>query len=187
MNTTKIFFLLAFTVFFSFLYIQKITANNPMKNIYQFKFKQNNGSEFDFAKLKGKNILIVNTASECGYTPQYTQLEELYKMYKDKGLEIIAFPCNQFGGQEPGADAEIATFCQKNYGVSFPIMAKTDVKGANKNEVYKWLTSKSENGKFESEVSWNFQKYFINKEGQLQEMFPSGTSPLDEKIISLIK
>ncbi len=141
------------------------------------------GDEFSFSQLKGKRILIVNTASECGYTPQYAQLQELYDTYKEKGFVVVGFPSNDFGGQEPGTNEEIGAFCQKNYGVSFPMMAKTSVLGEGKHPVYVWLTEKKENGKQDVTVSWNFNKFLIDESGQWVAYYPSNVSPLDDEIM----
>lgn len=142
------------------------------------------GKSFDMAQLKGKKVLVVNVASECGNTPQYAQLEEMYKAYHEKGLVIIGFPCNQFGAQEPGNEAQIEQFCQKNYGVTFPLMSKIDVKGPAQSPVYTWLTQKKLNGSLDSEVKWNFQKYLIDEEGHLVMMVEAGTSPLDDRVMN---
>jgi glutathione peroxidase len=150
-------------------------------SIYSFKVKSLNGGEIDFAAFKGKKILIVNTASECGYTPQYEGLEKLYKDYKGK-LVIVGFPANDFGAQEPGSDQEIASFCSKNYGVSFPMAAKVSVKGDEAAPIYKWLTHKSSNHFQDSEVKWNFQKYLIDEEGHLVAVFLSAAKPEGEEI-----
>jgi glutathione peroxidase len=157
------------------------------QNIYQFKVEDLSGKVFDFASLKGKKILIVNTASKCGFTPQYEQLEALYKEYKDKNFVIIGFPANNFGSQEPGSNAEIATFCKQNYGVSFPMMSKISVKGSDMNEVYQFLTQKTKNGVKDSEVKWNFQKYLIDEKGELVEVYLSGVKPNDAKIVDWVK
>jgi len=157
------------------------------KSFYDFKVKDIDGKTFDLSSLKGKKVLVVNTASKCGYTPQYEQLEAIYKNYGDEKFTIIAFPANNFGNQEPGSDAEVEEFCKKNYGVSFPIMSKISVKGDDMHPLYKWLTSKSENGVKDSEVKWNFQKYLIDENGQLVEVFESKVKPDDEKIVSWIK
>jgi glutathione peroxidase len=157
------------------------------QNIYQFKAEDLSGKVFDFASLKGKKILIVNTASKCGFTPQYEQLEALYKEYKDKNFVIIGFPANNFGSQEPGSNAEIATFCKQNYGVSFPMMSKISVKGSDMNEVYQFLTQKTKNGVKDSEVKWNFQKYLIDEKGELVEVYLSGVKPNDAKIVDWVK
>jgi glutathione peroxidase len=133
------------------------------KTLHDFKCKTLDDKEFSFSSLKGKKIMIVNTASECGYTPQYKDLQALYEKYKNSNFVIIGFPCNDFGGQEPGSAGEIQSFCSKNYGVTFPLMEKVVVKGDNKCEIYKWLTSKTENGVEDSKVNWNFNKYLIDE------------------------
>ncbi|MDF2447771.1 MAG: Glutathione peroxidase [Bacteroidota bacterium] len=155
--------------------------------IYQFKAKTLEGSEFDFSTLRGKKILIVNTASKCGFTPQYKELEELYQKYKDKDFVVIGFPCNQFGEQEPGSNEEIKDFCSRNYGVTFPMMEKTNVKGDSISPIYKWLTSKSENGVENSSVKWNFQKYMIDENGFLVGNVSSLKGPMTSKIITWIE
>ncbi|MFL5752549.1 MAG: glutathione peroxidase [Bacteroidia bacterium] len=157
------------------------------KSVHQFKVKTLEGKEFDFSSLKGKKVLIVNTASECGYTPQYKGLEELYEKYKDKNFVIIGFPCNDFGGQEPGTNDEIKSFCSKNYGVTFQMMDKVTVKGENAAPIYKWLTQKSLNGVADSEVKWNFNKYLIDENGKLVKYLPSGVKPMDAEITSWIE
>lgn len=167
---------------------QQLAATGPktkamVASIYNFKMKDLSGKEFDFAKLRGKKVMIVNTASQCGFTPQYKDLELLYERFKDKNLVIVGFPANDFGAQEPGTNAEIATFCQKNYGVTFPMMEKSSVKGKNINPVYQYLTQKDLNGYKDSTVDWNFQKYLINEDGKLVMVVPSKVSPLDDSII----
>ena len=157
------------------------------ENIYQFKVSDLYGSEFDFSTLKGKKVMVVNTASECGLTPQYADLQKLYDKYKDKDFVIVGFPANNFGGQEPGSDAEIATFCKENYGVTFPMMSKISVKGSDKHPMYQFLTQKSKNGVQDSEVSWNFQKYLIDENGELAMVIEPKTLPTDEKIVSWIE
>ena len=153
-----------------------------MASIYKFKVEGIDGSEISFEEFKGKKIMVVNVASECGFTPQYQQLQELYTEFKDK-IEIIGFPSNDFGGQEPGTNAEIKTFCTLNYGLSFPLAAKAKI---NEHPIYQWLTKKSLNGKLDSEVTWNFQKYLIDENGQLVNFYPSSINPIDEKIIDWI-
>jgi glutathione peroxidase len=157
------------------------------QSIHQFKVKDLNGKTFDFASLKGKKILVVNTASKCGYTPQYEQLEAIYKKYKGENFVIVGFPANNFGSQEPGTNAEIATFCQANYGVTFPMMSKISVKGSDMNEVYQFLTKKTKNGLKDSNVEWNFQKYLLNEKGELEQVYLSGVKPTDDKIVDWIK
>jgi len=169
-------------------------TNNPSvdgsikkQNIYQFKVKDLSENVFDFASLKGKKIMIVNTASKCGYTPQYKDLEAIHKKYKDQGFVIIGFPANNFGSQEPGTNQEIETFCKLNYGVTFPMMSKISVKGSDMHKVYQFLTQKSKNGLQDSEVDWNFQKYLINEKGELIKVLKSRVSPTDPEIINWIK
>lgn len=156
------------------------------KTVYDYNALDINGNAVDFAAFKGKKLLIVNTASECGYTPQYEELEKLHKEYKDKGLVIVGFPCNDFGEQEPGTEKEIAAFCQKNYGVSFLMMSKISVKGDDKHPVYQFLTQKELNGVADSEVQWNFQKYLVDENGKLVKHFGSKTSPMSEEITGWI-
>jgi len=157
-----------------------------MHSIHQFKVASIDGGSIDFSDFKGKKILVVNTASECGFTPQYAELEELYQNNSDK-LVIVGFPTNNFGGQEPGSNEEINSFCQKNYGVSFPMAAKISVKGNETAPIYKWLTSKAENGKMDAEVKWNFNKFLLDEEGKLITKFESSESPLSMEIQKLIK
>ena len=142
------------------------------------------GKTLSMQELKGRKVMVVNTASECGYTPQYEQLQELYEAYKDKGLVIIGFPCNQFGGQEPGSEQQIESFCQKNYGVTFPLMSKVEVKGDGQHLVYQWLSSKEQNGVMDSSVKWNFHKYLVDENGNLVMSLESGVSPLDERVLA---
>ena len=156
------------------------------QTIYQFKVTDLYGKEFDFSTLKGKNILIVNTASECGLTPQYKDLEAIYKKYKDLNFVIIGFPANNFGSQEPGSNEQIAKFCQMNYGVTFPMMCKISVKGKDIHEVYKFLTQKDKNGLQDSQVEWNFQKYLINEEGKLIKVLSPRVLPTDSEIVDWI-
>lgn len=165
----------------------KKTKIMDSQTIYQFKVKDLNGETFDFSSLKGKKIIIVNTASKCGLTPQYKDLEALYREYKDKGLVIIGFPANNFAGQEPGTNAEIAEFCEINYGVTFPMMEKISVKGNDTAPIYEFLTQKSKNGVMDSEVEWNFQKYLINENGMLEKVISPKTSLLDKEVIEWLK
>lgn len=145
------------------------------------------GKVMSMADLKGKKVMVVNTASECGFTPQYKQLQELYTTYKDKGLVIVGFPSNDFGGQEPGTEQQIEEFCQVNFGVTFPMMAKVNTKGEAKSPVYQWLTEQSKNGKMDSEVKWNFQKYLIDENGNLVTMLASATDPLSDVVINWVE
>lgn len=157
------------------------------QTIYQFKVEDLSGKTFDFASLKGKKIMIVNTASKCGLTPQYKDLEVLYKQYKDENFVIIGFPANNFGSQEPGTNTEIASFCQLNYGVTFPMMSKISVKGNDMCAVYQFLTQKSKNGLQDSEVAWNFQKYLLNEKGELVKVIAPKTLPTDKEITDWLK
>lgn len=160
------------------------TKNSEKMNFYDFKVTAIDGSTFDFATLKGKRVLIVNTASECGYTPQYKQLQELYEKYGGEKFTIIGFPANNFGGQEPGSNTEIAAFCEKNYGVTFPMMSKISVKGNDAHIVYEWLTQKEMNGVSDGNVRWNFHKFLIDENGKWINEFSSSVSPLDDEITS---
>ena len=163
------------------------TENQQIESIYQFKVKTLVDDDFDFASLKGKKIMIVNTASKCGLTPQYKDLQSLYDTYKEENFMIIGFPANNFSNQEPGTNAEIAEFCQLNYGVNFPMMAKISVKGEGMHPMYQFLTQKSRNGFEDSEVTWNFQKYLIDENGHLVKVISPKTLPTDESIVSWIK
>ncbi len=153
------------------------------KSIYDFKVEALDGGTIDFAAFKGKKVLIVNTASECGYTPQYEGLEKLYETYKDK-LVVVGFPANNFGGQEPGTNTEIKEFCKKNYGVTFPMAAKISVKGDDIAPIYQWLCHKSENGVLDAEIKWNFGKFLLDEKGKLVAYFPSKVTPMSEEITS---
>ena len=152
-------------------------------SFYDFVVKDINGNDFKFEDLKGKKVLVVNTASKCGFTPQYAGLQELYEKYRDKGLVIVGFPANNFANQEPGTESEIQDFCTSNYGVSFPMMGKISVKGDDIHPLYQWLTEKEKNGIEDSKVKWNFQKYLIDEDGQLLAHFSSRTKPMDEEIL----
>jgi glutathione peroxidase len=165
-----------------------MSAENVVKeNIYQFKVEDLSGKIFDFASLKGKKIIVVNTASRCGNTPQYKDLEAVYNEYKDKGVVVIGFPANNFMSQEPGTNEEIATFCQKNYGVTFPMMSKVSVKGDDMCAMYQFLTQKAKNGLQDSKVDWNFQKYLINEKGELDKVISPGTLVTEAEVMNWIK
>ncbi|KMQ58939.1 glutathione peroxidase [Chryseobacterium sp. BLS98] len=156
------------------------------KTIYDFKVESLDGKEINFADFKGKKILIVNTASECGFTPQYADLEKVYEEYKDK-LVIVGFPANNFGGQEPGTNTEIGAFCQKNYGVTFPLAAKVSVKGDDTAPIFKYLTEKELNGVKNTTILWNFTKFLLDENGKLIDTFVSTTKPTDEAITKYLK
>lgn len=170
----------------SFL-ISTTTVVQAQRSFHDFKTKTLTGEVFDFSSLKGKKIMIVNTASKCGLTPQYKDLEVLYNKYKDKGFVVIGFPANNFMNQEPGTAEEIAEFCEVNYGVTFPMMQKLSVKGNDQDPIYTWLTKKNLNGKLDSEVKWNFQKYLIDENGKLVDVIPPIEKPDSEKIIHWIE
>ncbi|MFI0427420.1 MAG: glutathione peroxidase [Flavobacterium sp.] len=191
---------LLFSALISLWSCQNQAQNTPMPNIqtakssvmsketiYQFKVQDLEGNEFDFATLKGKKILIVNTASECGLTPQYEQLQAVYEKYKDQNFVIVGFPANNFGAQEPGTNKEIGAFCQKNYGVTFPMMSKISVKGGDMHPVYQFLTQLSKNGLQDSEVEWNFQKYLINENGELEKVISPRVLPNATEILNWIE
>lgn len=157
-------------------------------SLHQFKVKNARGKDVDLSQYKGKVVLVVNTASKCGFTPQFEQLEELYKEYKDQGLEIIGFPSNEFAGQEPNSSDKAEEFCQINYGVSFPIMDKTMVKkGPQQSDVFRFLTNKSENGTVNLAPLWNFQKYLVDKDGKVVDYFMTITKPNAPKVKKAIQ
>lgn len=153
-----------------------------MHSIHRFKVEGISGENIDLVNFQGKKMMIVNVASECGFTPQYRQLQELYEHYKDQ-LVIIGFPSNDFGGQEPGTEENIKAFCELNYGVSFPLTAKVSIKGNDVHPVYKWLTHANENGVRDTKVQWNFHKFLLDEAGHLHIDLPSVVTPLDEQII----
>lgn len=171
----------------SFLLISSLGIAQDSKSFYEFSVQDIDGKSFDLSQLKGKKVLVVNTASKCGLTPQYEKLEELFNTYGGDNFVIIGFPANNFMNQEPGTNEDIKEFCSKNYGVSFPMMAKISVKGDDIHPLYKWLTNKSENGVSDSRVSWNFQKYLIDEKGMLVEMVSPAVSPTNKKIVDWIK
>ena len=168
---------------------KKLEVNNDMEkqSIHQFTVQDIEGNDFNFASLAGKKVMVVNTASKCGLTPQYKQLEEVFQQYKNDNFIIIGFPANNFMSQEPGTNEEIATFCERNYGVSFPMMSKISVSGKDMHEVYQFLTQKTKNGVADSEVEWNFQKYLLNEKGELEMVISPRTLPNDEKILNWIE
>jgi len=163
------------------------TVAFSQQSFYDFKVKDIDGKDFDLSSLKGKKVLVVNTASKCGLTPQYKQLQELFELYGGEKFTIIGFPANNFMKQEPGTNREIAEFCEKNYGVTFKMMSKISVKGDDMDPLYQWLTSKSKNGVMDSDVKWNFQKYLIDENGKLVDMVDPKVKPDDDKIVSWIK
>lgn len=161
---------------------KNITMNPNAKSFYDFKLKSIEGKEIDFSTYKGKKVLIVNTASECGYTPQYDELEKLHKTHGDK-LTILGFPANNFGGQEPGTNEEIGAFCRKNFGVTFQLFEKVDVKN---NTLYAWLSDEKQNGWNTEAPKWNFCKYLINENGELLKYYSSAVNPMSNEILKML-
>jgi glutathione peroxidase len=173
-------FMLAFSLF-------SVMQAQQAKSFYDFTMKDIEGNPFKLSSLKGKKVMVVNTASKCGNTPQYTDLEKLYNDYRNQNFVIIGFPANDFGLQEPGTNEEIKNFCTTNYNITFPIMSKISVKGDDMDPLYKWLTSKKMNGVMDSEVTWNFQKYLIDENGKLVDMLPPKEKPYSDKVVNWIK
>ena len=164
----------------------KNIKQNASESIYSITINSLQGHPIDLSEFKGRKILFVNVASKCGFTPQYRELQQLHDTYKDQ-LVVVGVPCNQFGKQEPGTSNDIQEFCQVNYGVSFPITEKIDVKGSQQHPLYAWLTKKAINGKKNSTVRWNFQKYLIDEKGDFLDYFYSITKPLNPRITSYLK
>ena len=181
-NFSMKYFIFIITLFT--LTMENLQAQNNADNqtIYQFTVEDINGKPFALADLKGKKVMIVNTASKCGLTPQYKELEALYQQYKEKDFIIIGFPANNFLGQEPGSNEQIASFCSINYGVTFPMMSKISVKGKNMHPLYQFLTQKSKNGVEDSKVKWNFQKYLIGRDGKLEKVIDPKTLPSSDEV-----
>ena len=177
---------LSLSMFLFFSCILSQTNNTLPKSIHNFNVQDIYGNKFDFKTLKGKKVMVVNTASKCGLTYQYENLENLYSQYKNNNFVIIGFPANNFLWQEPGSDEKIASFCKENYGVSFPMMSKISVKGSSIHPIYKFLTNKSENGVLDSSVSWNFQKYLIDENGFIVRVISPRMKPDDQSIIDWI-
>lgn len=173
---TRLFLILAF-------FVCTTDGLAQTRSIYDFKVEGLNGDSIDFASFKGKKILIVNTASKCGFTPQYEGLEELYEKYKDK-LVIVGFPANNFFSQEPGSNETISEFCKKNYGVTFPMAAKVSVKGKNTAAIYRWLCNKEENGVLDAKITWNFNKFLLDENGKIIAHYKSAVKPMSEEIVS---
>jgi len=158
----------------------------PIQSIHQFKVKSIDGGTIDFAKFKGKKILVVNVASKCGFTRQYAGLEKLYEANKDK-LVIVGFPANNFGSQEPGSDSTIVEFCKARFGVTFPMASKVSVKGDDTAPIYKWLTSKEQNGVLDATIGWNFNKFLLDENGKMIAYFPSKVEPDSDEIGKYLK
>ncbi len=174
------------TLLLTLLFGILVSNVQSQSDFYSFEVKTLVGEDFALSSLKGKKVMVVNTASKCGLTPQYEQLQAIYEKYGGEDFEIIGFPANNFMNQEPGTAEEIAEFCQINYGVTFPMMAKISVKGDDQHPLYQWLTQKSKNGVTDSKVQWNFQKYLIGPDGTLEKVIPPKTKPDDPEIIAWI-
>lgn len=174
-------------IFIVLLFSLSLNQLEAQKAFHDFVVKDIEGKEFALSSLKGKKVMVVNTASKCGNTPQYAKLEKLYQTYGGKDFIIIGFPANNFLGQEPGSNEQIKKFCTEEYGVSFPMMSKISVKGDDMDPLYHWLTEKSKNGFEDSKVSWNFQKYLIDEKGNLVKVISPKTDPLDDEIVNWIK
>lgn len=164
-----------------------IAQTSQKKSFYDFTVTTIDGEKFALSQLMGKKVLVVNTASKCGHTPQYEDLQKLYETYGGENFTIIGFPANNFFSQEPGTNEEIKEFCTSEYGVTFPMMAKISVKGKDIAPLYQWLTSKEENGVMDAPVKWNFQKFMIDESGQLVDMAPPGEDPMSDRILNWIK
>ena len=182
-SLNRIYALLIILITIMFLFSNKASAKYD-KLIYDFEIESITGEKIDFSKYKSKVILLVNVASECGFTKQYTDLQKLWETYKDKGLIVIGLPSNQFGGQEPGTNADIQKFCKVNFDINFPMTTKIDVKGKNIDPIYKWAL---ENYGKKSEPKWNFYKILINKDGKIEQTYSSMTNPMSKKITSDIE
>ena len=182
----KLFSIVILASIFSFIVPVNKHAEKKANSIFQFKVEGLEGGVIDFKKFKGKKILVVNTASKCGYTPQYEELQKLYSTYKNK-LVIVGFPANNFGQQEPGSNLEIKSFCTKNYGVTFPMAAKVSVKGDDIAPIFKWLTSKDLNGVMDADIKWNFTKFLLDEHGVLLKKFDSKVTPMSEEIVAFLK
>lgn len=173
------------TLILSLTIMSAKTVDTP-NNFHEFEIQDIRGNSVDLSSYKGQVVMVVNTASKCGYTPQYGELQKLYDAYSDKGFVILGFPANEFGGQEPGTDEEIAEFCQVNYGVKFQMFSKTVVKGNEIHPLFSYLTT-TENGDFTGEINWNFEKFLIDKEGNLVRRFRSRTNPMDKEILDSVE
>ncbi len=164
---------------------ENMNQNTMQTSFYDFKLKAIDGKEIDFSTYKGKKVMLINVASKCGYTPQYADLQKLHEQMGDK-VVLLGFPANNFGGQEPGSNGEIASFCQKNYGVTFQLFEKISVKGSDMHPLYQWLSDKSKNGWNDKAPNWNFCKYLVNEEGELTNFWASGVNPFDNEVLAAI-
>ncbi|WP_255695549.1 glutathione peroxidase [Rhodohalobacter sp. 614A] len=161
-------------------------TNERADSVYQYELNSLDGENISLSDFEGDLLLIVNTASECGFTPQYEGLQELYQTYSGQGFKVLGFPANNFGGQEPGTDKEIAQFCQANYGVSFPMFSKVSVKGDDQHPLFSYLTD-AENPDFTGDISWNFEKFLIDRNGNVVRRFKSNVEPMSEELIAAVE
>lgn len=175
------------TLYLFLLIFASTVSFGQTKSLYDFKVKTIEGATYDLSQLKGKKVLVVNTASKCGLTPQYADLQKLYETYGGDKFIIIGFPANNFMSQEPGSNSQIKSFCSENYGVTFPMMEKISVKGDDIHPLYKWLTTKKENGVMDADVTWNFQKFMIDENGKLVDFATPREKPQSDKIINWLK
>jgi len=174
-------------IIFAMALLLSLHSFSQRNSIHQFKAKTILGEDFDFASLKGKKVLVVNTASKCMLTPQFKKLQELYEMYGGENFEIVGFPCNDFGNQDPGTNKQILDFCFTKYDVSFLMMEKISIKGDNPHPIYKWLSNSNENGKIDAKITWNFQKFMINENGEVVDFVAPIRSPKNKRIVNWLK
>ncbi|HEX9658615.1 MAG TPA: glutathione peroxidase [Bacteroidota bacterium] len=165
----------------------RIKMEDHPRSIYDFTMKSIDGKEVPLSRYKGKVLLVVNVASKCGYTPQYEGLQKLFRDYEEKGLVVLGFPANNFGGQEPGSNKDIQQFCQTEYGVTFDMFEKISVKGADKHPLYQYLTSAKTNGEIVGDIGWNFEKFLIGKNGEILGRYDKKVEPLSEQLVRDIK
>ncbi|KAA3602317.1 MAG: glutathione peroxidase [Candidatus Scalindua sp. AMX11] len=161
-----------------------LAQNSEDSQFYDIEVESIEGEKYHLSEYRGKAVLIVNTASECGYTPQYKSLQSLYEQYKEKGLVVLGVPCNQFGKQEPGTEDQIKKFCELNYDVNFPLLRKADVKGPKQHPLYRYLLEESGSTK---EIAWNFEKFLVGRDGQIKKRFVSSIKPLSKVVVSAVK
>lgn len=174
------------TLLFLIALLPFMSTNERTEGVYQYEMNSIDGENISLSDYEGEVLLIVNTASECGFTPQYEGLQKLYETYGDSGLEILGFPANNFGGQEPGSDEEIARFCEVNYGVSFPMFSKVSVKGDDQHPLFEYLTN-AENPDFTGEISWNFEKFLIDRNGNVVRRFKSRVEPMSSTLTGALE
>lgn len=178
---------ITFLLVSAFVFFADPAADAKTKSVLDFKMKDIDGKDVKLNKYKGKVLLVVNTASKCGYTPQYEGLQAIYEKYNAKGFYVLGFPANNFGGQEPGKETEIKEFCESKYKVKFPMFAKISVKGEDQDPMYKFLTSKETNPEFAGDITWNFNKFLVDRSGKVVARFSSKDTPESEKVVQAIE